>query len=363
MKTLRFLTINLVFLGYVQSCIADPYFFAFGDALYDKLSHCDDQRAVELFEEFNVKKGDAIVIDASTFSLLRNRVQDLKWEGCAGGSIANTIVGLAQLGIKNTYFVGAVSHDVLGIDFENDMKKVGIEPLLHKVEKTDGSTGVVHSIITSNDRTMLTHLGVAKKIQREHVFDVLQKLADKYDGSKFVLAEGYLWFVQELASLCKDAFKFAKEHGMQTVFTLASYHAVEHFRDEFLALLPMIDILAGNEEEFCKLFQKEGIEDVLLELSEKQVPLAVITRKEKGAIITTMEHRFDIPVPKKIEKVIDPTGAGDNWLSAFLFTYAWCCPIETCGKFANALAAKVLMHMGARCTKQDAQQTRIEFNL
>lgn len=364
MKNFRVVIANFALLTIHQFCLAQYHFLAIGDALFDIGIQCDQTTSDTLHSHFNVQRGDSVVIDGDRFTNLLEKVQHLKQEGCAGGSMANTLVGLAQLGQQNTslqtYFVGAVGSDSHGDSFVKDMQSLGVQTYIHRTGC--GATGVVHSIISDNDRTMLTHIGVAKKVRADHVKQALTELAQS-EGRKYVLLEAYAGFDEELTGLYDEVFAFAEKNNISTVFTLASCYVVGKFKKKFLEWLPKITILAGNEEEFHTLFDTKTTEVIQSKLIKNNVPLAVMTMKENGATIFRAQDVIYSPVDKKIDSLIDPTGAGDNWLSAFLYAYITGLPLDKCGAFANSHAAKILMHMGARCTKNDAERSLTELKL
>lgn len=309
---------------------------ALGNALVDSLVSVDDA----FLSRHNLAKGCMELIDAA--SPKNEVIKAAEQENpvyCAGGSAANTIVALAQMGLKAA-FMGKLGNDDVGHAFRNDLNKLGIHfrtPAL--TDKTP--TGQCMIFVTQDgERTMLTRLGAAEKIKTDDIDEKIVK------DSKITYLEGYLWSKPDSKKAMEKMAKTAYENGKTIAFSLSDPFCVNTHRDEFLHLIrSYVSLLFANEEEIKALYQEKETEAALRKI-EKDCPLAVITLGAKGAV--AVEHAKRTAVSAEKVKVIDTTGAGDMFAAGFMAEFAKGKPIKECLENGIRQASKIIQKVGAR---------------
>ncbi len=307
---------------------------AVGNALVDVLAQVDDN----FVKKQKVEKGVMTLIDevraVELYTQMPAGVES------SGGSAGNTMAGFASFGGKGG-FIGKVAEDALGKTFQTDLRSMGLtfdtQPLA-----LGAKTGRCLILVTPDaERTMNTFLGASVELNAEDIDTDL--IAD----AQVTYLEGYL-FDKDLA---KQAFIAAAEAchaaGHRVALTLSDPFCVDRHREDFLKLVEgHIDILFANEDEIKSLYQKDNFEDAVNAVSS-HVEIAAITRSEKGAIILSKGERFEIAAAK-VDKVIDTTGAGDQFAAGFLYGFTEGKDLETCGKLGALSAAEVIAHIGPR---------------
>lgn len=313
-----------------------------GNALVDIMIRIPDE---QVFAEFGLLKGGMRLVDADFITRLLNRLSGLPVEKAPGGSAANSMNGIANLGLE-TGFIGKVADDELGAFMKTDMIRSGISPVLfHGV----APTGIAVALITpDSERTFAVNLGCAIELSSS---DISPEMFSGYD---YFHIEGYLVQNKELLS---KAIKLAKEAGALVSLDLASFDVVQ----EHLAFLNEIvenyvDIVFANEDE-AKAFTKRDPEPALHEIS-KVVSHAVVKIGEKGSMIKCGDQKHKIGVVKA--NSIDTTGAGDLYAAGFLYGLAKKQPLETCGRIGALLAGKVIEIMGAKMPEERWKVIRSE---
>ena len=290
-------------------------------------------------EENFLKKNSLIkstmkLVDENEFKKL---LSNLKIEETiAGGSVANSIVGLAQL--KNRVgFIGKVSDDELGAKYEDGLKKESVEYFYSK-KKEETPTGSCLILITpDSERTMVTFLGTAGKIA-ENDIDI-----NAVKKSEILFLEGYLWDEGEP----RKAFEKAINNANKVAMSLSDLFCVERHKVHFLNLVKQkLDITFANEQEIISLTGAKKIEEVI-QFSKKIKKLVVITRGEKGAIAIDNEEVFECSAEKNI-KIKDLTGAGDLFASGFLDNYLKGKTINESLEQGTKMSSKVIQTIGAR---------------
>lgn len=305
-----------------------------GNALVDILTRIEDD---EILNRLNLPKGSMQIIDENFGALIGETLGDAECTMSPGGSAANTIHGLAKLGI-GTGFICCTGNDEIGAFFENSMKSVGVKPITLKSEKASGTARAIVS--ADGERTFATNLGAAVEID-ENILT-----AELLQNWGYCYIEGYLI---PNRSLVKKAIKTAKENGCKVVIDLASYNVVEENRDFLMEILPDIDIVFANEEEAKSLTMTDA--EASLDYIASKVEIAVVKVGKKGSLIRRGEETVSIACNDV--KVIDTTGAGDLYAAGFLYGLINGYGLERCGTIGNLLAESIIQVMGAKMNEDD----------
>lgn len=310
-----------------------------GTAVFDVYVTCQsDAELHQYIHGIDIKKGDGVAIDRSIAQMLAKRISSPSKQN-AGGSIPNVIAGMASLGGK-VGLVSARGNDAYGKAFDQDITNLGAEHFC-TIRDTVG-TGVVYPLITPDgQRTLPWYLGASLMINPDD-FQI-----DRIKQFKILVSDGYLWCSESCGEMMKKAFSAAHEAGVKTAFGLASPYTATTFKDQFIKLLPNIDIVVGNEEEFYCLYDTKNLDDVYNAVRQ-MVPLAVITRGSDGAVIITHDEIIHVPVQHKVTNVVDTTGAGDMFLAGFLYGQTHDMDIKKSAMLGNALAGRLIQQIGAR---------------
>ena len=275
-----------------------------------------------------------LIFDESEF---KNLLNNLKIEKTvSGGSVANSIVGIAQLGNK-VGFIGKVSDDDFGSKYEEGLKKENVEYFYSK-KKEELPTGTCLILVTpDSERTMCTFLGTAGKINENDVnSDAIRK-------SEIIFLEGYLWDEGEP----KKAFDKAISNARKVAMSLSDQFCVDRHKPHFLELVKnKLDVTFANEQEISSLIEAKNFEEVV-NFSKQLNKLIVITRGEKGAIAIKGENIIECGVNKNL-KIVDLTGAGDLFAAGFLHGYVNNLSIEESLNKGTEMSSKVIQQIGAR---------------
>ena len=301
-----------------------------GNSLTDILTQIEDE---SLLAELQLPKGSMTHVDAATCLKIGERLSDFNNTMVAGGSAANTMSGLAQLGVE-TGFLGMVGEDEIGRFFENEMCKSKVKPL---VLKSKTPSGRVQAMVTPDgERTFATYLGAALDLSAN---DIKPEL---FEGWDIFYVEGYL--VANPKMLDK-ALATAKSLGMKIAIDMASYNMVEDFHDYFKHIIDnYVDIIFANEQEAKALTGMEP-EDALHFLAKK-CEIAVVKVGAKGSYVQRGDEVVTIGPMKS--QVIDTTGAGDLWAAGFLAGLVKGYGLHKCGMMGGIVAANVIEVMGAK---------------
>lgn len=252
----------------------------------------------------------------------------------SGGSAANTICGLASLGIE-TAFIGKVGHDRLGEVFQKDLVRNGIRPLL---QYSTNESGLALALVSpDSERTFATYLGAAVELEPADL------KVDMFQGYTHFYIEGYLVQHHELI---RRAVELAKECGLDVILDLASFNVVEDNR-EFLRFLvkEYADIVFANVDEARVFTGGKKPEDALNEIAQ-DCWIAVVKTGKDGSLVQNGKQVFRIPAQKV--NCIDTTGAGDLYAAGFLYGMLNDLKLPLCGEIGSILAGKVIELMGAR---------------
>ena len=302
-----------------------------GNAIVDVICKVDDS----FIEENNLTKSTMkLFFDENEFKQL---LINLKIEKTvSGGSVANSIVGLSQLGDK-VGFIGKISNDDFGDKYEEGLKKENVEYFYSK-KKEELPTGTCLILITpDSERTMCTFLGTAGKINENDVS------SDAIKKSEIVFLEGYLWDEGEP----KKAFDKAINNANKVAMSLSDQFCVDRHKPHFLELVKnKLDIIFANEQEITSLIEAKNFEEVI-NFSKQISKLAVITRGEKGAVAIQGEEVIENGVTNNL-KIIDLTGAGDLFAAGFLHGIINKMSIKESLIKGTELSSKIIQIIGAR---------------
>ncbi|MDL2308280.1 adenosine kinase [Bacteroidales bacterium OttesenSCG-928-B11] len=315
-----------------------------GNALVDIIVNIEKE---DILDRFSLKKGGMEMIDSETKRSLHNAISEMRQVTASGGSTANTIHGLARLGVQ-TGFIGKISQDNAGQFFSSDLQNSNVND--HLIY-TDVDTGIATTLMTSDaERTFATYLGAAAMMTPE---EIRKEIFKDYH---YILVEGYLIFNRDLIlKVCQ----YAKEHGLKIAMDMASYNLVETNRDFIHMLLEeYVDIIFANEEE-AKAFTGKEEYEALEELS-KLCEVAVVKIGCRGSLASV--HGKVTAIPPQPANCIDTNGAGDIYAAGFLYGLMKNLPVEETGKLASMLSAKLVETTGAKLSDQQWAEVRLMIN-
>ena len=302
-----------------------------GNAIIDVICKVDD----EFILKNNLTKSTMkLFFDEHEFKKL---LTNLKIEKTvSGGSIANSIVGLAQLG-NSVGFIGKISDDKFGRKYEDGLQSEKVKYLYSK-KKEELPTGTCLILVTpDSERTMCTFLGTAGKINEKDVN------ADFIRKSEIIFLEGYLWDEGEP----KKAFDKAIECANKVAMSLSDQFCVDRHKTHFLDLVKnKIDITFANEQEITSLIDAKSFEEVI-NFSKQINKLVVITRGDKGAIAIEDQKIIETGIKKNL-KIVDLTGAGDLFAAGFLHGYINKLSLKDSLEKGTEMSSKVIQQIGAR---------------
>jgi len=302
-----------------------------GNAIVDVICKVDDS----FIEENNLTKSTMkLFFDENEFKQL---LINLKIEKTvSGGSVANSIVGLSQLG-NQVGFIGKISNDNFGDKYEEGLKKENVEYFYSK-KKEELPTGTCLILVTpDSERTMCTFLGTAGKINENDVS------SDAIKRCEIIFLEGYLWDEGEP----KKAFEKAINNANKVAMSLSDQFCVDRHKPHFLNLVQnKLDITFANEQEISSLIGAKKFDEVI-NFSKQLKKLVVVTRGEKGAVAIKGEEVFESGIKKNLE-IVDLTGAGDLFAAGFLHGYVNKLLIKECLEKGTEMSSKVIQQIGAR---------------
>ena len=301
-----------------------------GNAIVDVICKVEDS----FLSKNNLTKSTMKLVNETEF---RNLLSNLKIEETiSGGSVANSIVGLSQLGNK-VGFIGKVNEDELGDKYEEGLKKEKVEYFYSK-KKEDLPTGTCLILITpDSERTMCTFLGIAGKINENDV-DI-----NAVKNSEITFLEGYLWDEGDP----KKAFDKAIQNSNKVAMSLSDLFCVERHKPHFLNLFKnKLNITFSNEQEILSLLDTNNFDEVV-SFAKELGKLIVITRGEKGSIAINKNEVVECDIQKNI-KIVDLTGAGDLFAAGFLHGHVNNLSIKESLQKGTEMSAKVIQKIGAR---------------
>ena len=301
-----------------------------GNAIVDVICKVEDQYLINN----QLTKSTMKLVDETEFQKL---LSTLKIEQTiSGGSVANSIVGLSQLG-NSVGFIGKVNDDALGKKYEEGLIRENVKYFYNK-EKEIIPTGTCLILITpDSERTMITFLGIAGKISEK---DIDENTIKK---SEMIFLEGYLWDEGEP----KSAFNKAMLVSNNKAMSLSDQFCVERHKEDFLDLVKnKLDVIFANEQEIMSLIDAKNFKDVM-EFGKKLGKLLVITRGEKGSIAIKNQEIIECKSNPNL-KIVDLTGAGDLFAAGFLHGFINNVKTKECLKKGTEMSSKIIQRFGAR---------------
>ena len=302
-----------------------------GNAIVDVICKVKDDF---IFENSLTKSTMKLFFDENEFKKL---LTNLKIEKTvSGGSVANTIVGISQLGDK-AGFIGKISDDEFGSKYEEGLKKENVEYFYSK-KREELPTGTCLILITpDSERTMCTFLGTAGKINENDLnINAIKK-------SEIVFLEGYLWDEGEP----KKAFDKAINNAKKVAMSLSDQFCVDRHKPHFLELVKnKLDITFANEQEMTSLIGAKNFSEVI-NFSKQLDKLVVVTRGDKGAVAIKGEEVIESGILQNL-KILDLTGAGDLFAAGFLHGYVNRLSTKNSLEKGTKMSSKVIQQIGAR---------------
>jgi sugar/nucleoside kinase (ribokinase family) len=307
---------------------------AIGNAIVDVIAPADDA-----FLSANaLDKGAMMLVDAERSAALYGKMA--KGVETSGGSAGNTIAGVASFGGKAAY-LGKVADDQLGATFTAEMRAIGAH--FEPTPLVGGPATAVSMINVTPDgqRTMCTFLGASVEFTDADVVPAV------IEGAKIVYLEGYLFDAEAARKAFAKAAALARGSGRMLAITLSDGFVVDRHRAGLLAFIEsQVDLVFANEVEICSLFQTDNFDAAMGEITLR-AKLAAVTRSELGSVIATNAETYSVPA-FPVEKVVDTTGAGDQYAAGFMFGLARGRSLPDCARLGSLAASEVISHYGPR---------------
>lgn len=305
-----------------------------GNAIIDVIAHCEE----DFLKEMGIERGAMSLIDQNRARLLYGAMGPAT--EISGGSAANTMAGFASFGGRGAY-IGLVANDQFGDIFEHDVKAMG---LTYQTPRYTLGLETARSYIfvsEGGERSMNTFLGASSELSETHIDEEL------IENAAITYMEGYLFDKDPAKAGFKKAAAIAHKAGKQVSLTLSDSFCVNRHREDFAALIQKdVDILFANEDELKALYETDNFTDALATV-RGQCALAAVTRSERGSVIVRGEETVTVKA-EPVTKVVDTTGAGDQYAAGFLYGLIRNRPLAECGRLGSIAAAEVISHIGPR---------------
>jgi sugar/nucleoside kinase (ribokinase family) len=307
---------------------------AIGNALVDVIAAADDT----FLARQDMAKGAMMLIDEPHAEALYGAMAP--GVETSGGSAANTIAGVASFGGRAA-FIGKVAADPLGDVFGHDLRALGADFSTSRLTGGPATGRCLINVTPDGERTMSTYLGAGVELTAHDVSAAL------VESSRILYLEGYLFDPHEARRAFAKAAGLAHGAGRSIALTLSDGFVVERHRAALLGFIDtQVDILFANETEICALFETDDFDAATTAIAGR-CAVAAVTRGELGSVILADGERLAIPA-YPIEKLIDTTGAGDQYAAGFLYGLAGGRSLDNCGRLGSLAAAEVIGHYGPR---------------
>ena len=305
-----------------------------GNAIVDLIAEVDDS----YLEKNSINKGSMSLVDYDVANRIGNEVDIVKT--ISGGSVANSIVCIAQQNLK-TVFIGKVNQDELGEKFAKGLAEENVEFKITKSLANKHTARCIILVSTDAERTMNTYLGVSQELTEEDVdLNIIEE-------SSILYLEGYLWDLDNAKKAIKKSISTAINSETKIAFSISDAFCVDRFREEFIDLVNnSADIIFANESEIKSLFETNELNDAIKKCQDTKKIFAV-TLGDKGAKIIYKNEVIDIKA-EVINKLVDTTGAGDLFAAGFLAEYLKTQDLELSGKQGVKMASIIIQQFGAR---------------
>jgi fructokinase len=278
------------------------------------------------------------LIEKSEFENLKNTIKIEKIE--AGGSVANTMAGIAYLK-GDPSFIGKINSDEFGKIYKKSLEKINVNFRYSEKNESLPTGASIIFITPDSERTMCTYLGISSQLSKDDINE------DDIKDYEVIFLEGYLWDKGLSEEMFKHVINLAKKNNIKIAMSLSDIFCVtRHRKDFFNLLINDLNILIGNENEINELMQKNNLLDSINEII-KINKLIIITRSANGSLAVSNSEITNCEIVK-VEKVLDLTGAGDLFASGFFNEYLNKSNIKKCLQTGSELAAKIIQKIGAR---------------
>ncbi len=316
--------------------------YSLGNALVDIEYHVEAKHLTSM----GIDKGLMTLIDEPQHNHLINFLGDSHEKMACGGSAANSLIAIAQMG-GLCHFSCRVADDMAGQFYMQNLKTTGIATDSHLKKDSSGVSGKCLVFVTPDaDRTMNTFLGTSAELDDSYVSELA------IQQSEYVYLEGYLVTADNSRNAVLLAKQYASKHGVKTALTLSDPSMMMYFREGMLEMIgDGVDLLFANEDEAFALSGSQNLDETIQNLKQYARSFA-ITRGSNGAIVFDGESIINIE-PHKVE-AIDTLGAGDMFAGAFLYGLTHAMDYSEAGKFASLASSKIVTQFGPRL---DPQQT------
>ena len=305
-----------------------------GNAIVDVFVKVDDS----FLQKNNLIKGSMKLIEKSEFENLKNTIKIEKIE--AGGSVANTMAGIAYLK-GDPSFIGKINSDEFGKIYKKSLEKINVNFRYSEKNESLPTGASIIFITPDSERTMCTYLGISSQLSKDDINE------DDIKDYEVIFLEGYLWDKGLSEEMFKHVINLAKKNNIKIAMSLSDIFCVTRHRQDFFNLLINdLNILIGNENEINELMQKNNLLDSINEII-KINKLIIITRSANGSLAVLNSEITNCEIVK-VEKVLDLTGAGDLFASGFFNEYLNKSNIKKCLQTGSELAAKIIQKIGAR---------------
>ncbi len=301
-----------------------------GNAIVDVICKVDES----FLKKNNLTKSTMKLVDENEF---RKLTLNLKVEETvSGGSIANSVVGLAQLG-NEVGFIGKINNDEFGKRYEDGLKKEKVKYFYSKKDENTPTGTCLILITPDSERTMCTFLGIAGKINQSDInINAIEK-------SEITFFEGYLWDEGHP----KKAFEKAIKSSKITAMSLSDKFCVDRHKSNFLDLVKnSLDITFANEQEIMSLINAKNFEDVIT-FGKELKKMLVVTRGDKGSVVIKNNDVAECGIKKNL-KIVDLTGAGDLFAAGFLHGFINDLTLEESLEKGTEMSSKIIQKIGAR---------------